>query len=110
MCVYDTTSKRQSVISALICLPTLSVCQVRLNGAEGMALLYKVEKSTAEMLCHAAGRMELKTAGLLLLKLQTATWVKQEGLAMRKKEVGGRCTLANWHHINLTRSQLERKQ
>lgn len=48
----------------------------RINGAEGMALLYQVETSIAETLSGAPGRVERKTAGLLLLKLQRATWVK----------------------------------
>lgn len=47
----------------------------RINGAEWMALLYQAETSIVEMLSWALGWMEGNT-GLLLLKLQTATWVK----------------------------------
>lgn len=64
------------------------------------------------MLPWALGWVEgrLLEPGLLVLKLQVATWVKSRKAENERGRREGDVLLQNWHLINLTCSQVERKQ
>lgn len=63
----------------------------RISSAEWTTLLYQTETSVVGMLPWALGWMEgrLLKPGLLVLKLQTATWVKKEGRKWERKRWEG---------------------